>query len=307
MLDLARANGQIHDRSARDANPQQTSRPRSGKTGTVSQTSDPLLHEYSWLSPAIQTEHQPAIRIDYNLGDRHRSRGTHNKLWQDRDPDQLNEFDHRFPDTPNNQSYGGAPAERSIALRSTLSRRWSANCAWASPGASGSFSASSTGAVRKRSRTRRVCIDLDRDFGLTNWHTRTRYPARSAYQYTFDETLNWQKGSTASPSAAGRFSAAPGTTRTTGARDQSRIRYGQRPRPPACSRPANFAGASGGAADRRAGTVRDAHGARRRRHRSGRARSPGPIGIRQRQPAARGRARQLRGLRPGLLAAARRR
>src|SRR5687767_13964261 len=50
------------------------------KTGTISATTDPLVMEYSWLSPAIQTEHQPAIRIDYNINERHRLSGTFNKL-----------------------------------------------------------------------------------------------------------------------------------------------------------------------------------------------------------------------------------
>ena len=75
------------------------------KSGVVNATSDPLLMAYSWLSPAKQTEHQPAIRIDYNLGDNHRLTGTYNKLWQDRNPDQLNEFDHQFPDSPNYQTH----------------------------------------------------------------------------------------------------------------------------------------------------------------------------------------------------------
>ena len=122
VLDLARANGQIASTdpivmrtlAAISAAPQ--------KTGVLNATSDPLLMDYAWLSPAKQTEHQPAIRIDYNLGDKHRLTGTFNKLWQDRDPDQLNEFDHQFPDSPNYRPHGRAGGRRArLTLRSTLS------------------------------------------------------------------------------------------------------------------------------------------------------------------------------------------
>ena len=68
----------------------------------------------------MQTEHQPAIRIDYNLGDNHRLTGTFNKLWQDRDPDQLNDFDHRFPDSPN---FGHTDRAAAVSARSRCARR----------------------------------------------------------------------------------------------------------------------------------------------------------------------------------------
>ena len=50
-------------------------------------------------------------------------------------------------------------------------------------------------AGRRRSRTPSgYAIDFDANIGLTNWHTRNTLSGRSAYQYTFDETLTWQKG-----------------------------------------------------------------------------------------------------------------
>ena len=37
-------------------------------------------------------------------------------------------------------------------------------------------------------------LDLSNAITLTNWHTTNTLSGRSAYQYTIDETLNWQKG-----------------------------------------------------------------------------------------------------------------
>ena len=76
---------------------------------------------YAWQSPALQTEQQPAIRIDYNIGSNHRLSGTFNKLWQDRNPDQLNDLDQRWPGTPNFGHTLARRPSRSLALRSTLS------------------------------------------------------------------------------------------------------------------------------------------------------------------------------------------
>src|SRR5262249_4697473 len=40
---------------------------------------------------------------------------------------------------------------------------------------------------------------------VTNWHTRNTLSGRSAYQYTFDETLTWQKGKHSVTYGAGVF------------------------------------------------------------------------------------------------------
>jgi hypothetical protein len=195
VLDLARANGQI-------ATPDPLVMRTLGyinsavqKTGVVSATSDPLLNEYSWLSPANQVEHQPAIRIDYNLGDNHRLSGTFNKLWQDRDPDQLNEFDHRWPDSPNFGRTTARRPSRSFALRSTLSSSIVNEVrVGVTRGERIFFGQGPDGGPDTFSDTSGYAIDFDANIGLTNWHTRNTLSGRSAYQYSFDETLTWQRG-----------------------------------------------------------------------------------------------------------------
>ena len=120
VLDLARANGQIATTDPLVMRTLNSIDTATRKTGSLNASTDPLLVSYAWNSPAMQIEHQPAIRIDYNLGDNHRLTGTFNKLWQDRNPDQLNEFDHQFPDSPNYRHTVVRRPTRSIALRSTL-------------------------------------------------------------------------------------------------------------------------------------------------------------------------------------------
>jgi hypothetical protein len=207
VLDLARTNGQI---SATDPTVMRLLgfiSNATGTTGVVSASNDPLLNSYSWLSPAKQTEHQPAVRIDYNIGEMHRLSGTFNKLWQDRNPDQLNDFDLRFPGAP---SYGHTVArrpQRSFTLRSTLSTSLVNELRFGiSRGERIFFGQSATGGGPQTFEDQgNYAVDFDQNIGLTNWHTRNTLSGRSAYQYTIDQTLNWQRGTHSVMLGAGAF------------------------------------------------------------------------------------------------------
>ena len=193
VLDLARQNGQISSVDPLSFGTLRKIQEATAKSGTLAQQTNPLLMEYSWLTPANQTEHQPAIRIDYNINSSHRLSGTFNKLWQDRNPDQLNDFDQRFPDAPN---YGHTVArrpQRSIALRSTLTSAIVNELrVGITRGERIFFGQTIGGGPESFFDTNGYALGLG--LGLTNWHTRNTLSGRSAYQYTFDETLNWQKG-----------------------------------------------------------------------------------------------------------------
>ena len=195
VLDLARANGQITSTDPLAMRTLGAISAATQKSGVVNATSDPLLMAYSWLSPAKQTEHQPAIRIDYNLGDNHRLSGTYNKLWQDRNPDQLNEFDHQFPDSPNFRHTVVRRPTSSIALRSTLSSALVNELRFGiTRGERLFFGQTYSSGPQTFDDTSGYAIDLDANLGLTNWHDSNAMTGRSAYQYTFDDSLNWQKG-----------------------------------------------------------------------------------------------------------------
>ncbi|HYE88207.1 MAG TPA: carboxypeptidase-like regulatory domain-containing protein, partial [Vicinamibacterales bacterium] len=122
VLDLARANGQLSTVDPTIARILGAINDSARLEGArLNASSDPLLNDFVWQSPGNQTEKQPVIRLDYNLGDRHRLSGTINQIWVVRDPDQLNNTDRRFPGSINYGKYVSARPSRSIALRSTLS------------------------------------------------------------------------------------------------------------------------------------------------------------------------------------------
>jgi hypothetical protein len=195
VLDLARANGQIATTDPLVMRTLASINSAVTKTGTVTASSDPLLQNFAWLSPANQVEHQPAVRLDFNLGANHRLTGTFNKLFQDRDPDQLNNFDQRWPGSPN---YGHTVArrpQRSIALRSTLSQTLVSEFrVGVTRGERINFGQGPDGGPESFADTNSYAIDFDTNIGLTNWHTRNTLSGRSAYQYSVDETLTWSKG-----------------------------------------------------------------------------------------------------------------
>jgi hypothetical protein len=194
VIDLARANGQLTSTDPVVMRLLNNISQATQKQGVIAATSDPLLNSYSWLTPAKQVEHQPAIRIDYNITDRHRLTGTFNKLWQDRNPDQLNEFDQRFPDAPNFGHTVARRPQRSFTLRSTLSNRMVNELKFGISRGERIFfgQADSGGGVQSFADQDGRAVSFN---GLvTNWHTRNALSGRSAYQYTLDETLTWQKG-----------------------------------------------------------------------------------------------------------------
>jgi hypothetical protein len=206
VLDLARSNGQIASTDPLVMRTLNNIAAAVQKTGTVTLSSDPLLQSFSWLSPANQVEHQPAVRIDYNLSDNHRLTGTFNKLWQDRNPDQLNAFDQRWPGSPN---YGHTVArrpQRSLALRSTLTRSLVSELrVGVTRGERIFFGQGPDGGPESFADTNGYAMDFDNSIGLTNWHTRNTLSGRSAYQYTVDETLTWQKGNHSITYGGGAF------------------------------------------------------------------------------------------------------
>jgi Carboxypeptidase regulatory-like domain/TonB dependent receptor-like, beta-barrel len=205
VLDLARSNGQISDTDPTVMRLLNKIDSAMQTTGRIAASSDPLLQTYAWLTPSNQVEHQPAIRIDYNLTDKHRLTGTFNKLWQDRNPDQLNNFDQRFPGAPNFGHTVARRPQRSFTLRSTLSNTMVNEVKFGISRGERIFfgQADDGGGVQSFDDQGGYAVGLGS--GVTNWHTRNTLSGRSAYQYTFDESLTWQKGKHSFSFGAGAF------------------------------------------------------------------------------------------------------
>ena len=220
-------------------------------TGTRSAQSDPLYDNYVWQSPRTLFEHQPTVRLDYNLTDNHRLSGS----WS---------FDHR-------QAHAGLPEQRrsavsrarrtsatscprgrssSMSLRSVLSKNivnelrggLTAFCGGSNFGYPSSIASRND---PEHVRGLRAASRSPRRRNTTDWYTSNGPSWRTAPTYSIDDTLTWQNGRAHDDlrrqrpdlerrvRRASRWSAASrsGSTRTS-------IRR------PACSTPTNFPGAS---------------------------------------------------------------
>jgi hypothetical protein len=208
VLDLARNNGQI---ASTDPLVMRTlaaiqSSPQFG--GSMTPSSDPLLNSYFFLNSGYQKEHQPAIRLDFNLSDNHRLTGTYNHFFESRAQDHINGVDRRFPGSPNYRRVNTTRPTRSVALRSTLSPNLVSELRGGiTRGEKLSFGELHNNApsLSTFDDTDGFGIDFDANIGLTNWFITETISSRSGYQYTLDQTFNWQKGKHSITTGGGAF------------------------------------------------------------------------------------------------------
>ena len=197
VLDLARANGQLATTDPIVMRTLQAIQRSPEIAGTLTPASDPLLQSYFFLNEGYQREKQPAVRIDVNLTDKHRLTGTYNHFFEGREQDHINGADKRFPGSPNYRQVRTTRPTRSIALRSTLSNNMVSELRGGVTRGERLFfgrperDAPNAGTF---SDTNGYAINLDSAIGLTDWHITNTLSSRSGYQYTLDETINWQKG-----------------------------------------------------------------------------------------------------------------
>jgi hypothetical protein len=171
--------------------------------GNVRTSSDPLLDDYVWLSPGILIEHQPTVRIDYNVTDNHRLTGSSSILWAKRDPDYLNAVDARFPGAPNYRVFTSRRPIHTATLRSTLSRNTVNELRFGitAKGGASYFGQPAADRTPNGPQTFEDQEDYSITFGgalgtngLTTW-TATNSPSwRSVPTYSVENALNWQKG-----------------------------------------------------------------------------------------------------------------
>ena len=201
VLDLARANNQIATTNPLVMsllNKIASAAAGAGSSGAVTNATDPLLNTFAWKSPGKLFEHQPTIRIDHNLSDRHRLSGSFAVIKTYRDPDYLNNADARFPGAPNYRYYSSTRPLTSISLRSTLSGN---KVNEIRVGSTATFGSSNFGLPTDPSLSPAAfadqggySIDFDANIGLTNW-TSTNSPSwRAAPTHSIDESLTWLKG-----------------------------------------------------------------------------------------------------------------
>ncbi len=196
VLDLARANGQIATADPLVMRTLLAIQGSSQITGNATDASDPLQQSYFFLNEGYQSENQPAFRLDYNLSSNHRLTATYNHFFESRAQDHINGVDRRFPGSPNYRQVKTTRPTRSVTLRSTLSDNKVSEFRFGiTRGERLFFGREDLDApsLSTFDDTNGYALNLDQNIGLTDWHITNTLSSRSGYQYTFDETINWQK------------------------------------------------------------------------------------------------------------------
>ena len=248
----------------------------------------------SGRAPASCSSISRRCRIDYNLSDNHRLSGIDATIWVERDPDYLNSGDVRFPGAPNYRSSTRSARCTRCTLRSTLLANIvnELRAGITAFGGASYFGEPRATAPQTFADQDGYAIDFDADIGLTNWHVRNRAElAQRADATNIDEHADLAAG-LAQPQLRRRPGCARrrGRTRRT---DGAGINLGFNTTQRSGDRlftTTNFPGASGGAAHRRARTLRAADRTGHRRHWSGGAGSGHQQVRRARAAYARGHA-----------------
>jgi hypothetical protein len=164
-------------------------------TGVISNTASAMTVSYSYQSPATLLERQPTGRIDFNLSTRHRLSGSASTLWATRDPDYLNDTEERFPGAPNYTKFQSVRPIYAINLRSTLSNSMvnELRVGLTSVHGNSAFGQESDPSSNASSFSDIGGYAVDLPF-TTEWWTDRTPNWRAAPTYTFDNSLNWQKG-----------------------------------------------------------------------------------------------------------------
>ncbi len=167
-------------------------------TGTRAPQSDPLYDNYVWQSPSELFEHQPTVRLDYNLSVNHRLSGSWTSVTAKRTPDYLNNADPRFPGAPNQRDFKSTRPLASMSLRSSLTK----NMVNEIRGGLTAFASGSTFGYPADVTSRNDPSTFADQNGLaittpgntTDWFTSREPSWRKAPTYSIEDNLTWNRG-----------------------------------------------------------------------------------------------------------------
>jgi hypothetical protein len=120
LLALAAANGQLNTMDPIIANLLSMIRAATGTTGSVTDSTDPLVQQYRFNVPAKSHHKFPTFRIDYNVTDAHRLSTAWNYNIFNSFPDTLNGREATFPGFPVAAGQSSTRLAWSNSLRSTF-------------------------------------------------------------------------------------------------------------------------------------------------------------------------------------------
>ena len=197
VLSLAAANGQI---SAKDPLMMSTFNmidAATKTTGTRAAQNDPLFDNYVWQSPSELFEHQPTVRLDYNVNEDHRLQGSWSTITAKRTPDYLNNTDPRFPGAPNQRDFKSTRPLMAMSMRSVLSK----NIVNEVRGGLTAYANGSNFGYPSSVSSRNDPSTFSDQGGYaivspstTDWFTSNGPSWRKAPTYSIEDNLTWNKG-----------------------------------------------------------------------------------------------------------------
>jgi hypothetical protein len=210
LLSLAAANGQLSSADPTVVSLLQRIDAATRTGGVRAQSGEPMLSTYAWQSPGELFEHQPTVRIDYNLTDNHRLSGSSQVIFATRDPDYLNAADRRFPGAPQYRRYESTRPLHTVTLRSTLGQNLVSELRGgiSALGGSSNFGTLETNGAQAFADQNGYALDFDNgtttaalnvnvngtSTNVTNWFQENNMSWRSAPSFNIDESVTWQRG-----------------------------------------------------------------------------------------------------------------
>jgi hypothetical protein len=204
VLELATANGQIASTDPIITRLLADIRGAVQSEGSIRDLADPLFQQYSFQFPTTSLTKYPTMRLDYQVNDKHRVTYSLNFSYPESFPDTTNTRESYFPGFPNVSAQDSIRRATSGWVRSILSSNLVNELRIGYGGAPVIFSQNQlnpgmfSGPLANQGGFH---LDISRAVGLTTASTNFNAgaagttSARDAFHYSFENTLNWQKGS----------------------------------------------------------------------------------------------------------------
>ena len=165
--------------------------------GNVRDLTDPLFQEYSFQVPVDSKNNYPTVRLDYQLSSNHRLSYSLNYQYFGGGPDTTNNRERMFPGFPVVSIQDSVRRQQSGWLRSVLSANLVNEFRVGYGGAPVLFSPDLSTSMWTGSLANQggFHLNMNNAIGITNAGSNSTNSARDADHFSFENTLNWQKGS----------------------------------------------------------------------------------------------------------------
>jgi hypothetical protein len=198
LFELAARNGQLSTPDPIISRLLADIRSATGRDGTVREQTDPLFQQYTFQVPTQTMNRYPTVRVDYQLTDRHRATYSMNYQYFGGGPDTTNNREAQFPGFPVVVDQWSTRRQSSAWLRSVFGGTIVNEARFGYGGAPVGFGMGQytvdmyNGTVANQGG---YFLNLNNAIGITNAGFAATPSARDAYTTSFEDTVNWQKGS----------------------------------------------------------------------------------------------------------------